>query len=106
MALFFLFKASDNADCLWRLSFSAAEKQMTNFVDGRDRDPSSAVVTTYRKHVMRMVKRILELCKGIDNPKRSRRCPSVQELNKAVTTLREQKSVEIKYFSTFQVNGG
>ncbi|XP_070211346.1 cyclic GMP-AMP synthase-like receptor 1 [Littorina saxatilis] len=95
---------------LWRLSFSRAEKELTNHADKRTRgDQHGAQVSppTCRKWVLRMLKRFLEIIKGFQNSRDGAELnPVLQGLQNAAIHLKKRRggNVKIEKFTTFQVN--
>ena len=94
-------KAEDR-EFLWRLSFSRAEKQLTKFADRRD----TSDVVTCRKRVLRTLKRIVEIIKGLDNSRKKEKNDFIRDFQKVAQHLRTVKGrgVKIEKFTTFQVS--
>lgn len=91
---------------LWRLSFSRAEKQLTQFADKRPESPDGKLApVTCRKNVLRLLKRILEIIKGLDNSREKQPNPKLMELQRAANYLRAVggRREKIEKFTTFQV---
>lgn len=92
---------------LWRLSFSRAEKQLTKHADKRHSGtdcPEPPI--TCRKVVLRVLKRMLEIIKGVDNSRVREPDPKMMALQKAAEYLRKERGrrKKIEKYTTFQVS--
>nr|KAG5700644.1 hypothetical protein BaRGS_015474 [Batillaria attramentaria] len=91
---------------LWRLSYSAAEKHLTLHADGKLANPDGS--PTCRKLVMRVLKRLLEIFKEVNNSfVRKEPNETLIRLQQATAVAREWLQLghefEVSKFSSFQI---